>query len=227
MKTVRHRIVCLANSRRQSGRCIAGRVWDGNRPGNWIRPVSDREGEEVSEDERRYEDGRDPQVLDIIDLPLLSPKPNDHQQENWLLDSNFYWTKVGVLPLDKLQQLVDPVAPLWIDGHSTYSGRNDQIPRVLTKSLESSLRLIHVDSLQLSVFRPGEEFGNPKRRVQGRFSYARNEYALWITDPSYERKYLSKPDGEYEIGESFLTISLGEPFKEACYKLVATVIQVS
>ena len=224
MKTVR-RIVCLANSRRQSGRCIAGRVWDGNRPGNWIRPVSDREGEEVSEDECQYENGCDPQVLDIIDVPLLSHKPNNHQQENWLLDFDSDWTKVGVLSLDKLQQLVDPVAPLWIDGHSTNRGINDQIPLALTKSLDSSLRLIHVDSVQLSVVRPGAAFGNPKRRVQGRFSYAQKEYALWITDPSYEREYLSKPDDEYEIGESFLTVSLGEPFKEACYKLVATVIR--
>ena len=224
MKTVR-RIVCLANSRRQSGRCIAGRVWDGNRPGNWIRPVSNREGEEVSEDECQYENGCDPQVLDIIDVPLLFHKPNNHQQENWLLDSDSDWTKVGVLSLDKLQQLVDPVAPLWTDGDSTYRGLNDRIPLALTKSLDSSLRLIHVDSVQLSVLRPGAAFGNPKRRVQGRFSYAQKEYALWITDPSYEREYLSKPDDEYEIGESFLTVSLGEPFKEACYKLVATVIR--
>ena len=226
MKTVK-RIVCLANSRRRSGRCIAGRVWDGKRPGNWIRPVSDREGEEVSEDECQYENGCDPQVLDIIDIPLLAHKPNNHQQENWLLDADSDWTKVGVLSLDKLQQLVDPVAPLWIDGHSTNRGVNDQIPLALTKSLDSSLRLIHVDSVQLSVLRPGAAFGNPKRRVQGRFSYAKKEYALWITDPSYEREYRSKSDDEYEIGESFLTVSLGEPFQEACYKLVAAVIQVS
>lgn len=226
MKTVK-RIVCLANARRRSGRCIAGKVWDGNRPGNWIRPVSDREGEEVSEDERRYEDGRDPQVLDIIDVPLSSPKPNNHQQENWLLDSDSYWTKVGDLSLDKLQQLVDPIAPLWIDGHSTFRGLNDQIPLARAKSLDGSLRLIHVDRVQLCVFRPGEPFGNPKQRVQGRFSYAGQEYALWITDPVYERRYLSRQEGEYEIGESFLTISLGEPFNEACYKLIATVIQVS
>ena len=28
-----------------------------------------------------------------------------------------------------------------------------------------------------------------------------------ITDPLYEREYLAKPDGHYEIGESFLTVS--------------------
>ncbi len=41
------------------------------------------------------------------------------------------------------------------------------------------------------------------------------------SDPFYERAYLANPDGEYEIGEAFLTISLGEPYEGACYKLIA------
>ncbi len=51
--TTLKRIVCLANSRKYSGRCIAGKelLADG-RPGRWIRPVSARENEEVSEHER-------------------------------------------------------------------------------------------------------------------------------------------------------------------------------
>lgn len=51
-----------------------------------------------------------------------------------------------------------------------------------------------------------------------------NEYRLWVTDPGYERAYLAKPDGEYELGESFLTVSLGEPHNDACYKLIAAII---
>ena len=71
---------------------------------------------------------------------------------------------------------------------------------------------------------PGEAFGIPKRRVQGRFVHAGREYALWITDPMYEKRYLAKLDGRYRIGECHLTISLGELYQGAFYKLVAAII---
>jgi hypothetical protein len=57
------RIVCLANSRKLSGRCIAGKEFGGNAAGTWIRPVGAREHGEVSEYERQYEDGSDPQKI--------------------------------------------------------------------------------------------------------------------------------------------------------------------
>ena len=46
-----------------------------------------------------------------------------------------------------------------------------------------------------------------------------------MTDPVYERAYLAKPDGDYPIGVSILTISLGEPLNDACYKLVAAILE--
>ena len=46
----------------------------------------------------------------------------------------------------------------------------------------------------------------------GRFFHAGTDYALWVTDPGYERRYLAKLDGAYEIGECYLTVSLGEPY---------------
>ncbi len=224
MATVK-RIVCLANSRKLSGRCVVGKDLSGRRPGKWIRPVSDREHEEVSEYERQYQDGSDPQVLDIMDVPLLDPRPNGYQQENWLLDPGYYWVKIGRAAWSDLQKLADPVAPLWINGNSTYSGLNDKIPLSLASELESSLRLVRADRLTLSVFKPGEAFGNAKRRVQGRFRYDGTDYWLWITDPGYERAFLAMEDGDYEIGESFLTVSLGEPYKDDCYKLIASIIE--
>jgi hypothetical protein len=219
------RIVCLANSRKLNGRCVAGIELAADRRVGWIRPVSSREHEEVSEYERQYEDGSDPRVLDIIDVPLLSAQPKGCQQENWLLAPDRYWIRVGQFNWIELKRLADPVAPLWINGNSTYNGINDRIPLSLIGELNNSLRLIRVERLTLSVFRPGEAFGNSKRRVQGSFYHGDSKYILWVTDPRYETAYRAKEDGDYEIGECFLTISLGEPYNDACYKLIAAIIE--
>ena len=219
------RMVCLANSRKLNGRCLAGiELADGRKVG-WVRPVSSREHQEVSEHERQYPDGSDPRVLDVMQVPLLEPRPGSYQQENWLLDPEHYWEKVDSIQWDELALLTDPPGPLWIDGHNTYNGRNDTIPLVEAERLRSSLRLVYVPDLSLSVLVPGRAFGNPKRRVQGRFTLDGTEYRLWVTDPGYERAYLSQKDGDYQLGECYLTVSLGEPFEGRCYKLIATIIQ--
>jgi hypothetical protein len=46
-----------------------------------------------------------------------------------------------------------------------------------------------------------------------------------VTDPEYELQYLAKPEGIYELGESFLTVSLGEPYDGYAYKLVAAIME--
>jgi hypothetical protein len=223
------RIVCLANSRKMSGRCIAGIELLGDVVGGWIRPVSDREHEEVDLEEQRYEDGDVPHLLDVIDVPLVAPRPRLHQPENWLLNKNFYWAKTGTMDVGRLSFLAESQdggtrAPLWIDGYHTYNGLNDEIPTSRLHEVRSSLRLIEVPGLEVHVYRPGAAFGNPKRRVQAHFRHLETDYKLWITDPHLERRYLAEPDGIHELGHSWLTVSIGEPYLENCYKLVAAVI---
>ncbi|MYA88570.1 MAG: hypothetical protein F4X97_08985 [Boseongicola sp. SB0662_bin_57] len=106
-------MVCLANSRKLNGRCIAGRQYEaGNAVGGRIRPVGNRESQEVSEYERQYEDGSDPRILDYMEVPMLGPKPVGYQTENWLLGSGRYWRKVDVCSPSDLPALTDPVEPL-------------------------------------------------------------------------------------------------------------------
>ena len=218
-------VICLANSRKLSGRCVAGvEIVDGKTAG-WIRPVSDRENMEVSEWERQYENGRDPKVMDVMAIPLLRHKPWRHQTENWLLDPGYYWRKTGKVKWKHLAPLASVDYPLWIDGFSTYNGKNDQIPNSCAESLDDSLRLIHVNHITLRVFAPREAFGDAKRRVQARFEYMGTEYALWVTDPKYERRYLCMSDGSYDLRESYMTISLVEPYRGHIYKLVAAIIE--
>jgi hypothetical protein len=221
----RKRIVCLANSRKLSGRCIAGKLLEPAVAGGWLRPVSARPSEEISEYERQYQDGSDPKVLDIIDVPLVQPRPKPPQHENWLIEPHEYWVKAGRMSWSDLVKLVDGPGPLWLDGHSTRRWLNDEIPLTNAQRAPSSLRLIKVPTLTLWVALHGAGFENAKRRVQGRFRHGGTDYWLWVTDPVYERTYLAQPDGLYQLGECCLTISIGEPFGQSCYKLIAAIIE--
>lgn len=219
------RILCLANSRKLNGRCIAGIELVNGDPAKWIRPVSNREHQEVSEYERQYEDGSDPRALDIIDIPLLEKRPNSYQTENWLLNSEHYWNKIDQVNSEVLHELCRMPGELWINRHSTQHGLNDAVLLRDSEILRSSLTLINVKAISIKVFAPGQTFGNRKRRVQASFSYAGIRYRLWVTDPVYESRYLAHPDGDHLLGPCFLTISLGEPFQGRCYKLVAAIIE--
>ena len=113
---------------------------------------------------------------------------------------------------------------LWFNGLRTATGFNDRVGEANANKLDRSLYLLHSDNLKLRVFAPRLAYGNLTRRVQADFEHRGIRYQLWITDPIFERSYRAKGDGEYEIGDCFLTVSLGEPYKGDCYKLVAAVI---
>ena len=227
MPSTTKRVVCLANSRKYNGRCIAGKeISSGGRVGSWIRPVSSRPSEEVPEYACKYEDGSNLALLDIVEVSLLRACPKNYQQENWLLSPNFYWKKVGRVNRYGLRGLTDPVSPLWINGNSSYNGTNDRISGMEIDSVTDSLRFIRLRELELEVYSPGAAFGNLKRRVQGHFHYGGDDYSFWVTDLEYEQKYLEKPDGTYSVGDCFLTISLGEPHRDGySYKLIAAIIE--
>jgi hypothetical protein len=219
--TLVKRLVCLANSRKLSGRCIAGKELTGA----WVRPVSDRPKQEVSEEERQYNDGSDPRVLDIMDVPMKYHLPNSYQSENWLLDPEQYWVLVRRAGWNDLNALADHPEGLWVNESSSSVGLNDRVEHGSAERLTSSLYLIRPEKVMLRVFAPGADFGNPKRRVQADLWYGRVNYRLWITDPLVEQTYLARKDGNYQVGECFATVSLGERHDDGyCYKLVAALI---
>ncbi len=220
---VKH-FICLANSRKLHGRCAAGIELGHGTRGSWIRPVSSREHQEVSEIERQYMDGSDPQLLDTLAVAFLRHEPRDFQTENWLIDPERYWLKTGRLSKEALAEFTVSEPTLWINGHHSHSGLNDKVPLAEAVALRTSLRLVAVRALRLVVGSPGAAFGNPKRRVQGRFALADLPYACRVTDPTYERDYLAQPDGEYSVGPCYLTVSLGEPLEGNCFKLIAAII---
>jgi len=220
------RIVCLANSRKSAGRCVAGIEIAPKSQGAWIRPVSSRASQEISEEERRYEDGTDPRVLDIVDVPLHEAQPHGHQSENHVIDDTYYWEKKGIMSWEDLQDLVENDGDtLWENGDRSYYGLNDRMSEANANKFDNSLILIRPENLVILVRVEGEEFNNPRRRVRAKFDWKGTSYLLSVTDPVAERKYLQMDDGEYRVRDAVLCISAGERHTDGkCYKFCAALI---
>jgi hypothetical protein len=158
-------------------------------------------------------------------VPLIEPKPRTFQSENWLLDPSRRWIRKGAVEVSDLTEYVDSPGSLWLNGHSSSHGRNDEVPASAADSFHASLFLLEVNSVDLHVFDSGGGAFPVRRKVQARFTYRDVLYWLSVTDPPVETSFRSKPDGRYPIGDCFLTISLAERLGVTCYKLVAAVIR--
>ncbi|HEX04795.1 MAG TPA: hypothetical protein ENH10_06510 [Bacteroidetes bacterium] len=220
-------IICLANSRKPpSGRCIAGKEVGGAQQGQWIRPVSSRAGHEVSEEDRRYENGKRAKLLDIVTIPLDRHFPVGHQLENHVLADEYYWSKESTASWNQVRDFVDLYdADFWQNTESTYHGLNDKICEEVASDMQSSLKLISVPSLEIIVQVEAGYEGRPgKRKVRGHFDYEGNQYLLSVTDPEIEEQYLELENGRYEIDDTILCISLTEVWNEYAFRLIASII---
>lgn len=220
-------VLCLANSRKPpSGRCVAGRTINGQSFGEWIRPISDRPGHEISEEERRFDSGQRAQVLDVIAIPMIEPRPMRYQTENHLIDAEYYWKKLRGATWGEVLSAAETLnGPLWVNGHSTFHGRNDKVPEQYVSDLKNSLVLLRVPKLILRVVVESGFEGRPgKKRSRAVFNHLGHPYSLSMTDPVFEDEYLVKPVGDYPIDNAVLTLSLSELFYDHAFKLAAAVI---
>lgn len=216
-------IVCLAKSRKHMGKCVAGLEVEEDGFGDWIRPVSTPEGGQVPLQDRRYEDGQDVSVLDLVEIHFKEYYPIGCQTENHQYDDGHHWQRIGeVAPMDLVDQ-ADTKGPLWADGDSSYNGMNDRMPLSISEEQDESLALVQPTALRFRVFRALK-----KRQVRARFGLGEHEYDLAVTDPIIETRFLRKSNGEYpHERDALLCISIGEPFDGYQYKLVATLIDLN
>ena len=221
------RIVCLANSFKTGGSCIAGKEVLANGFGEWIRPVSDRATAELRFSECKYTDTQGPKLLDIIDVPLLgSVDPQTHQTENHVIDTTRRWSKVGELPLAELPKLRDRPTRLWINSDRTGAGAYNCISEEEAATLHDSLVLIRPENF---VVKAGSKTwdGKTAKTYRSTFRYREVFYILQITDPIVTTFYQSKEEGEYLLNDIDICVSLTEPWvkdRNRCHKLVAAVL---
>ncbi len=170
-------IVVLANSRKHTGRCIAGRtvslINDQLKFGDWIRPVSS-EGE-IKAADSKLKDGGQPQLLDIIQIPVIEHCPIQGQPENYLVDPQYPWKKIDQLPLMQLGELVEQPTTLWLEDvfHTDYVTAQ----AIVEDPPSQSLYLIRPENLCLNLY-----WWEGKKRVKTVFLYNGTEYELQTTD---------------------------------------------
>ncbi len=217
-------MLCMANSRKHGGRCVAGLKTDGS---GWVRPVADSEDGTLFPFHYGLEGGGELEPLDIIQVPLKAPRPEKHQPENWIIDDGS-WRYV-----DQAGPAIVPFLKRQLYGKAFLFGdSSDRVPfsRFATRQAEESLALIVPQDLSwqvVSSFR-----GN--RQTRAAFRYRDTNYDLGVTDLAWQKHLRDKgygvgadiPSTTAQDGRLLLTVSLSEPaeWDDCCYKLVAGVI---
>lgn len=124
-------IICLANSKKNGDRCIAGIDIC---TGKWIRPVSDFQDGRIPVN-RCLVNGQEPQLLDILNIPLKETS-SGYECENLSILANI-WERIGkVFPSSLLK---------YCESEIIYS----QYPRAVPFSFLKSLPLGKRRTLQL------------------------------------------------------------------------------
>jgi hypothetical protein len=211
------RLVCLANSYKEGGRCLAGvelntrnsPKLDGGRP-KWIRPICDTGHGEVPIALVQHIN-----LLDVIQL-RLTEKPTDlgHQTENILFEQD----SIEVIGRFAPAQL----EPLCSQDRSILGNKGKAVPPDVIEQLSHSLVLINTREFELFQKTYENSSGKPQLRI--RFSYHAAEYDLPITDPAFQLRYRANRDCLADQESLYLTISLGNEHEGWFYKLVAGVI---
>jgi hypothetical protein len=149
--------------------------------GAWVRPVSGLGHGEIAWHVRRV-DWREPQVLDVLDVPLEDHGPDyGCQPENRLLAPG-PWRKAGEAAPDDILKFVDAV-----EDRALFYNYVDRVPmttfRRLPRGRWRSLQLVHCG---------GVDFHPDARKPQdwrATFEYREAQYAdLKVTDPIAETR---------------------------------------
>ncbi len=233
-------IICLAKSTKLHGTCIAGIKTDGS---GWLRPVSDGGNGVLDAKHYTLDNGREPNLFEIIQIPCLKHKPEYHQPENWLINPNKTWTLVGSPTLKEVQELLNPEIEKCYNSPHLLGDQSEKISyeSLIETPSNSSLAIIKPRNLEWNI----SSYKN-KKKIKAKFLLAGIPYILPVTDPIWKSQLENLDEGTYSCSrvieerkiENFsaeqflLTISLSEPFvpqgydTKFCYKLVVAVTNV-
>jgi hypothetical protein len=203
-------------------RCIAGKALSRAGKGAWIRPVDRDASRGLPLSLLAYQDGAQPALLDLVQVPLDGRIPNYHQSENHLYSKGYSWVKAGRLPWADIGGWLDTPQQLWAPGYQSRGMLNNRVPEALANG--TSLLLVSVPSLQLTLVESPTLYDPYRRVVVGEFIYHGITYRLSVTDPEVEVLCYANGGRNAAIVQPVLCLSLGVCFKQHHYKLIAGVI---
>ncbi|MBD0365627.1 MAG: hypothetical protein M3342_08680 [Bacteroidota bacterium] len=209
------RFVCLANSFKEGGRCLAGIELDqqnkpvmmNGRP-KWIRPICNTPHCEVPTHLVAHL-----RMLDIIEIEVTGNPNTDYQCENALFRESSI-RRIGKFEKENLKALCE-------NPFTIFNNRGNAVSRDAIKSLNHSLLLIHTDHFAIAE-RTYED--TKKKQTRLVFTHRGNQYNFPITDPVFLRFYQADPEFMEGINQLFLCLSLGVAWQDWYYKLVAGII---
>ena len=225
----KHLFICLANSYKYGGRCIAGieiqlaadeksfRVVCNEGEPKWIRPVQKgAKHEEIAE-----ETARNIRILDVIEIETTDSCSEDCQSEN------VYFSRMRIVK--SLPFSTKVLQALLSKRESVLHSGERYLSREEYRTNRGSLMLIEPEEPEIIREEKITDEGKrlPKYKVQ--FSYKGTKYLLPITDPRYLERmegYSSVPlVGKFPTGTFYFTISMtAEPWDNKHYKLLAGII---
>ena len=217
-------MLCMANSWKKGGRCIAGLLYGETKEGAWIRPVSTRAGGAISEEQCKLRVESKPgarrgiRPLDIVRLKIQKPTPLGRQPEN-LLIANKPWRLSRRAQLD---DIADFLTSHEYNRGPLFGTLDDRVSwkRIQKHGVKESLILLRAPHPTF-YWKPRRDKG-PQHRVT--FEHAGTEYDLSVT---FELE--TGEDGDRSSSDWWLTISLSDPLPSqdnACFKLIAGAIRV-
>ena len=213
--------ICLANSYKHGGRCIAGIevipgldgqltiVRHNNGRPRWIRPVSMADNGEIP-----VSLAQSVKLLSLVKLIDVVPCPDKAHTED------VHCSRIECCPNgseykdDFMSQLVDPVH------QSVFYFRGKAIPATMINRLDYSLMLIRPEKASAYIDEDRE-----KSKYRMKFTYYGSNYDFPITDPCFLEKFKKNPQRYIDLHGVYLTLSLGLEFEGFHFKLVAAVIQ--
>jgi hypothetical protein len=216
-------IICLANSWKHGDRCIAGIDLSTE---NWIRPVSDLDDGRINNTTRLI-NGKEPALLDILEIPLAETNGNfDFQAENRLIASGV-WQKVGTAqPIDLLKYCHSDRYILHNNEKFVLVSYLKELPFLQRKTLQL------VCAIDLSFTHTPRSFGGVKWKATLTTINGQHLIDASITDPIFAAKL---DWGYIPEHPCLVAVSLSMPHRpsdwkkddDPCWKIIAAVIELS